>query len=81
MIPRRQSSRVGAISCPLAELNLSRDLLCIIANMAELVFGTEVTIFHYSSLYEQIWSWFRTHSKEEGSMQSALLTVSVTKLF
>ena len=49
--------------------------------MAELVFGTEVTIFHYSSLYEQIWGWVRNHSKEEGSMQSALLTVSVTKLF
>ena len=74
MIPRWQSSRVGAISCPLAQLNLSRDLLCIIANMAELVFGSAITGIRFSSLYEQILRWARSHSKEEGSMQSALVS-------
>ena len=54
MIPRRQSSRVGAISYPLAQLNLSRDSLCIIANMAELVFGYVVAKLRCLSLYDQI---------------------------
>ena len=75
MIPRWKSSRVGAISCPLAQLNLSRDLLCIIANMAELVFGNAITGIRFSSLYEQILRWARSHSKEEGSMHSALVIV------
>ena len=75
MIPRWQSSRVGAISCPLAQLNLSRDLLCIFANMAELVFGNAITGIRFSSLYEQILRWARSHSKEEGSMQCALVIV------
>ena len=56
MIPRWQSSRVDAISYPLAQLNLSRDLLCIIANMTELVFGNSITGWRFSSLYEQIWT-------------------------
>ena len=34
-----------------------------------------VGIFHHSSLYEQILGWVRTHSKEEGSMQTALLMI------
>ena len=80
MIPRRQSSRVGAISYPLAQLNLSRDLLCIIANMAELVFGYVVAKLRCLSLYDQILGWVRSYSKEEGSMQRAVVIVLVTKL-
>ena len=75
MIPSWQTSRVGAISRPLPELNLSRDLFCIIANMAELVFGNAITGIRFSSLYEQILDWVRSHSKEEGSVPGALVIV------
>ena len=34
-----------------------------------------VGIFHHSSLYERILGWARSHSKEDGSVRSALLTV------
>ena len=75
MIPRWQTSRVGAISYPLAQLNLSRDLLCIIANIAELVFGNAMTGLRCLSLYNQILGWVRSHSKEESSVQRGLLIV------